>query len=272
MIRWFIKTILKKYSNSSQFTIADISAIPMVSNINLLIPVTEESWPKLYHWFNVVKARTSYEKANVPGLNELKFVLQQSTDHPIAWYSYISIDIATWVFHEIEIKSNFNSNKNKSIKLIGITFVCNSNRALVLWITSSATVALGIMQHDQSKKPRALRNNPIFITNSKINLQLGDGIEGSGSESTASRVRNKWITTAETAKSLEVVDSVMRLQSYLFEMNQINNAFFEFQILFLIILCLIAMIGVGYTFLAIFFNQISGMISQSNTLIYQRIQ
>lgn len=76
-----------------QLTIVDIAATPLVSNINLLIPIVAQSWPRLHNWFNTMRSLPSYEKANAPGLNALKTVLQLSTDYPIAWYR-VAIPIA----------------------------------------------------------------------------------------------------------------------------------------------------------------------------------
>lgn len=67
-----------------QMTIADISIVTIVSVVDMIVPVTADQWPKLYHWwYNVMKALPHYEQANEAGLAALKEWVQQSTDFKI---------------------------------------------------------------------------------------------------------------------------------------------------------------------------------------------
>lgn len=111
---------------------------------------------------------------------------------------------------------------------------------------------LCIMQEIHSNRRNALGPNPIFITHSQVNMPMHDIIEGKGKINglTMEFVRSK----TDTAKAMEIVESAMSLQSQLYELNQVNNAYFEFPVLFLIILCLFAMIGIGYNSLAAAFD------------------
>lgn len=65
-------------------TIADISVVTIVSTVDMIVPVTIESWPKLYNWwYNQMKTLPYYEKANAEGLAGLKDWVRKSTDFEI---------------------------------------------------------------------------------------------------------------------------------------------------------------------------------------------
>lgn len=65
-------------------TIADLSIVTIVSTVDMIVPVTIESWPKLHNWWhNHMKILPYYEKANQDGLIALKTLTQQCTDYPI---------------------------------------------------------------------------------------------------------------------------------------------------------------------------------------------
>lgn len=66
-------------------TIADISIVTIVSTIDMVVPVTIESWPKLHNWWHnqMQTSMPYYKKANHDGLIALKTLAAQSTDYPI---------------------------------------------------------------------------------------------------------------------------------------------------------------------------------------------
>lgn len=66
-----------------QLTIADLAVVAIVSTIDMLVPVTTESWPKLHRWWRDLKQLPYYEKVNSDGLNHLKAITQQFTDFKI---------------------------------------------------------------------------------------------------------------------------------------------------------------------------------------------
>lgn len=65
-------------------TIADLSIVTIVSTVDMIVPITDEAWPKIHSWwFNYMRKLPYYEKANQEGLAALKQWAQQSTDFPI---------------------------------------------------------------------------------------------------------------------------------------------------------------------------------------------
>lgn len=56
----------------------------IVSTIDMIVPITNDKWPKLHNWWrNHMEKLPYYHKANHDGLLALKEIIQQSTDFEI---------------------------------------------------------------------------------------------------------------------------------------------------------------------------------------------
>ncbi|XP_013196516.1 glutathione S-transferase 1-like [Amyelois transitella] len=77
--------ILEKYLESNLFvahdrlTLADISIVATVSTLDIWMPVTDK-FPKLLDWFARMKETEFYQRANEPGLQQIKGFLQMKID------------------------------------------------------------------------------------------------------------------------------------------------------------------------------------------------
>lgn len=64
-------------------TIADLSVVTIVNTLDMILPVTKDSWPKLANWWrNHMEKLPYYNKAN-DGLIALKNLIQEHTDYKI---------------------------------------------------------------------------------------------------------------------------------------------------------------------------------------------
>ncbi|XP_026763041.2 glutathione S-transferase 1-like [Galleria mellonella] len=74
--------ILESYLRQSKFlagkhlSLADISIVATISTYEILIPITNK-YPRLLEWLNILKNCDFYKKANVPGLLQIKEILEQ---------------------------------------------------------------------------------------------------------------------------------------------------------------------------------------------------
>lgn len=67
-----------------QMTIADLSIVTIVSTVDMIVPITAESWPKLYNWWhNQMEKLPYFQQINRDGLAALKDWVRQSTDYEI---------------------------------------------------------------------------------------------------------------------------------------------------------------------------------------------
>lgn len=66
-----------------QMTIADFAVVALVSTIDMIVPVTVESWPKLYGWWYNMKQLPYYDKVSTANLNKTKLIMQSFTDFKI---------------------------------------------------------------------------------------------------------------------------------------------------------------------------------------------
>lgn len=65
-------------------TIADLSIAPIVSTVNIIVPITAEKWPKLYDWWhNQMQSLPYYQQVNDNGVKALKELVRESTDYEI---------------------------------------------------------------------------------------------------------------------------------------------------------------------------------------------
>lgn len=65
-------------------TIADFSIVTIVFTIDMIVPVTAESWPKLYNWCqNMKKTLPYFDQVNQKGLATLKELIRSNTDYEI---------------------------------------------------------------------------------------------------------------------------------------------------------------------------------------------
>lgn len=65
-------------------TIADLSIATIASTVDMIVPITDEKWPKLYNWWhNQMKSLPYYEQINRDGIAALKEWVRGSTDYEI---------------------------------------------------------------------------------------------------------------------------------------------------------------------------------------------
>lgn len=70
----FIETYLERspFLATDHITLADIAAVATISSLHPFIPVEPEKFPKITEWWEKIKAKDWYQKANVPGLAHLE--------------------------------------------------------------------------------------------------------------------------------------------------------------------------------------------------------
>lgn len=73
---------IEKYLERSPFlaadhiTLADISAVSTISTINIMVPLDVNKFPKIAEWWENIKAKEWYQKANVPGLTQFEAIFK----------------------------------------------------------------------------------------------------------------------------------------------------------------------------------------------------
>ncbi|XP_055921905.1 glutathione S-transferase 1-like [Eupeodes corollae] len=60
----------------NSLTIADLSILPSLSSLDLIVPVDSTKWPKLNSWLDLMKKLPYYEEVNVEGLRVIGEMLK----------------------------------------------------------------------------------------------------------------------------------------------------------------------------------------------------
>ncbi|XP_055921904.1 glutathione S-transferase 1-like [Eupeodes corollae] len=68
----------------NNLTIADLSILPSLSSLDLIVPVNSTKWPKLNSWLDLMKKLPYYEEVNVEGLRLIAEMLKPMLESMIA--------------------------------------------------------------------------------------------------------------------------------------------------------------------------------------------